>query len=143
MIRSTINGVLLKLAKYSEVRGKDSSGIAIRQEENKNFEVFKGSMPISELIESQKIIANLEDTFNVKKDISKNSKNIAVFGHARLTTNGTQLEDENNQPVIKDGLIGIHNGIIVNVDELWDLNKDLKGAMILIQKLCYRYSESI
>ena len=43
-----------------------------------------------------------------------------------LTTNGTQLEDENNQPVIKDGLIGIHNGIIVNVDELWDVNKDLK-----------------
>ena len=41
-----INDVLLKIAKYSEVRGKDSSGIAIRKEEKKNFEVFKGSMPI-------------------------------------------------------------------------------------------------
>ena len=50
----------------------------------KNFEVFKGSIPISELIESQEIRAKLEDTFNVEKDISKNNKNIAVFGHARL-----------------------------------------------------------
>ena len=24
-----------------------------------------------------------------------------AFGHARLVTNGTQLEDANNQPVIK------------------------------------------
>ena len=27
---------------------------------------------------------------------------------------------------MKDGLIGIHNGIITNVDELWEVNKDLK-----------------
>ena len=35
--RSTISDVLLKIAKYSEVRGKDSSGIAIREEENEKF----------------------------------------------------------------------------------------------------------
>ena len=34
-------------------------------------------------------------------------------------TNGTQLNPVNNQPVIKDQIIGVHNGIIVNVDDLW------------------------
>ena len=43
-----------------------------------------------------------------------------VFGHARLVTNGSQLEDNNNQPVIKDDIICVHNGIVVNVDELWE-----------------------
>ncbi|MDA1141108.1 MAG: glucosamine 6-phosphate synthetase [Planctomycetota bacterium] len=43
----------------------------------------------------------------------------AAMGHSRLVTNGTQLDDRNNQPVVKDGIVGVHNGIIVNVNELW------------------------
>jgi len=50
----------------------------------------------------------------------------SLFGHARLVTNGTQLEDENNQPVVKDGAVGIHNGIIVNGEELWAKNTGLE-----------------
>ena len=48
-----------------------------------------------------------------------------AFGHARLVTNGTQLEDANNQPVMKDDIICIHNGIVVNVDDLWSSHKKL------------------
>ena len=45
-----------------------------------------------------------------------------IFGHSRLVTNGTQLNSDNNQPVVKDNIIGIHNGIIVNSDSLWMSN---------------------
>jgi hypothetical protein len=47
------------------------------------------------------------------------------MGHSRLVTNGTQFNDDNNQPVIKNDIIGVHNGIIVNDAQLWADNKEL------------------
>jgi len=63
---------------------------------------------------------------NLNKNSRKLDSTFAVIGHARLVTNGTQLDDVNNQPVVKDGIIGIHNGIIVNVDNLWSKYPELK-----------------
>lgn len=115
-------GFLLKtlehIATLSESRGKDSSGIAFRQDYNNTISVLKGALPISELLNSGAYIKH--------KNNQHNNSGFCVMGHARLVTNGTQLEDVNNQPAIKDGIVGIHNGIIVNVDELWDSNSDLK-----------------
>ena len=48
------------------------------------------------------------------------------MGHSRLVTNGSQLNDLNNQPVVKDGIIGIHNGIIVNENELWSRHPEIQ-----------------
>ena len=43
------------------------------------------------------------------------------MGHSRLITNG--LDD--NQPIYRDHICAIHNGIIVNHDSLWaDSNKE-------------------
>ena len=42
------------------------------------------------------------------------------MGHARLVTNGTHLKPENNQPVEKKDYSLIHNGIITNVDNLYN-----------------------
>lgn len=47
-----------------------------------------------------------------------------VFGHSRLITNG--LSD--NQPVVRDGIVVIHNGIIVNDHDVW---KKLKVKRLL------------
>ena len=41
---------LKKLALLSESRGKDSSGIAFRNNVNPNIEIVKGDIPIRELI---------------------------------------------------------------------------------------------
>ena len=38
-----------------------------------------------------------------------------VLGHSRLITNG--LSD--NQPVVRNGICVLHNGIIVNDEEIW------------------------
>jgi glucosamine 6-phosphate synthetase-like amidotransferase/phosphosugar isomerase protein len=38
-------------------------------------------------------------------------------------TNGTQEHNTNNQPVIKDGVVMVHNGIVCNVDALWDKHR--------------------
>jgi glucosamine--fructose-6-phosphate aminotransferase (isomerizing) len=111
---------LKTLALQSEVRGKDSSGLCLI--ENSNINVFKGPIRVKELLKKQVINSSIQKTF------SKNNENktFVGFGHARLVTNGSQLNDDNNQPVIKDGIICVHNGIVVNVEELWAENQHLK-----------------
>lgn len=106
--------ILLKAAAFSEVRGKDSSGLALLDKNVNKIKVLKGPVAVTTLLKDKV----------VKKELNSSFSNIA-FGHARLTTNGTHLKDINNQPVIKDGMVCIHNGIIVNVEELWQANKEL------------------
>ena len=43
----------------------------------------------------------------------------STIGHSRLVTNGYEQDNENNQPVAKNGIVGVHNGIIVNDSDLW------------------------
>lgn len=117
-----IKSTLLDLALLSEIRGKDSSGFAFRNEIDRAINVIRNPMPISSLIKHQAFIdeleANLSNICGREKGFTQSM--FAVIGHSRLVTNGTQLNNENNQPVVKDGLVGVHNGIIVNIDELWD-----------------------
>lgn len=112
---------LMTLAELSESRGKDSSGFAFRSEADKTIRVIRASMPISVLMNDGEFARELNDHLidtRLREDVSTHRVFTAI-GHSRLVTNGTQLNDENNQPVVKDGLVGVHNGIIVNVDELW------------------------
>lgn len=117
------DNVLLKkslktLAVLSETRGRDSSGLCTLN--NNRFDIVKGPIPVNDLLKRDKVKNNLKGIF------SKQNNNLKIaFGHARLVTNGTQLEEANNQPVIKDDVICVHNGIVVNVDELWEQNLDL------------------
>ena len=112
---------LKTLAKLSETRGKDSSGLCNLNHQNNSFEIIKGPIPANELLRREKVKSNLNSVFSKEND---NRLKLA-FGHARLVTNGTQLEDANNQPVMKDDIICVHNGIIVNVDELWENHPSL------------------
>lgn len=117
-----IRRTLENIAIFSESRGKDSSGLAIRMPGPGTVDVIKGDVPIRALLKSryfQTSISNCIEQF-------EKGKGFCAFGHARLVTNGTQLDEVNNQPVLKDNIILIHNGIIVNVDELWSQHLDLK-----------------
>ncbi|HQF43280.1 MAG TPA: hypothetical protein PK073_10250 [Ignavibacteriaceae bacterium] len=122
--RKELVELLEDIAKLSQVRGKDSSGIAYRFESVQSLEVLRGPVSIDELLQTN-------DYNKLKQSIIKETKTntnkiFAALGHARLVTNGTQLKDNNNQPVIKDGIVGVHNGIIVNEAKLWTKYNDLK-----------------
>ena len=41
-----------------------------------------------------------------------------VMGHSRMVTSGSSYNINNNQPIIKDDLLFIHNGIITNENTL-------------------------
>jgi hypothetical protein len=88
---------LKKLIKHSEQRGKDSSGIIYLS--SKTYNIIRSDYEITKLV----------------KEIDFTNSNI-ILGHSRLITNG--LGD--NQPVVRNNIAAIHNGIIVNENEIWN-----------------------
>lgn len=85
------------LVEHSQQRGKDSSGLVYIQ--NNEYKVLRADYPIKKLL----------------REINPYASSFAM-GHSRLITNG--LSD--NQPVVRDGICLIHNGIVVNHEELWE-----------------------
>ena len=95
--KNKINNVEVKtLARHSEQRGKDSSGLYFSR--NKKYTIVRDNRPITKLLNKIK--------FN---DVS------FLMGHSRLITNGFL----DNQPIFRDSVCVIHNGILVNEDEIW------------------------
>jgi glucosamine--fructose-6-phosphate aminotransferase (isomerizing) len=94
--KPSANAEIKKLANFSSRRGRDSSGLIIYTEAG--YKVTKVDDKINRLLS--------------RIDFSKSN---VVLGHSRLITNG--LLD--NQPVVRENMAVIHNGIIVNEDEIW------------------------
>jgi glucosamine--fructose-6-phosphate aminotransferase (isomerizing) len=86
------------LARCAETRGRDSSGLAYFR--NGRYHIMKADRPITKLL----------------KRWSSFGVNGVLMGHSRLITNG--LGD--NQPVVRDGVIALHNGIVVNDERYWE-----------------------
>ncbi len=122
-------GTLKALAMLSESRGKESAGFSCWNHRAREIQVLRGPVSASQMLRSDKFTEFLADALPVYGHALPETgvdHPFAVFGHARLVTNGTQLDDRNNQPVIKNGIVGVHNGIIVNVDELWQSHPELQ-----------------
>jgi glucosamine--fructose-6-phosphate aminotransferase (isomerizing) len=84
------------LVLHARQRGRDSSGLVYHK--LGKYKVDRADFDISRLLKT----VNVQD-FDV------------IFGHSRLITNG--LAD--NQPVVRDGICVLHNGIIVNDADIW------------------------
>ena len=89
------------LATHARQRGRDSSGLVFHQRDQ--YRVKRADHDILRLLDNT--------------DVGPSG---VVMGHSRLITNG--LSD--NQPVLRDRVCVLHNGIIVNYEEVWEtINK--------------------
>ena len=86
-----------RLARLSEMRGRDSAGLAVGRDGK--YVVDRSLGRASRLVSK---VVKPEDYL--------------VLGHSRLVTDG--LDD--NQPVVRDGIATFHNGIVVNAGSLWE-----------------------
>jgi glucosamine--fructose-6-phosphate aminotransferase (isomerizing) len=103
------------LASESASRGKEASGfIVVGSEESQRLSVFKSALSSTELVRKDSI-----------KKIIQNPATELMIGHARLVTNGSQQEPQNNQPIVTRQMALVHNGIIVNTSRLWADHPDL------------------
>lgn len=110
--RKLLLKIIKKLMILSETRGKDASGIAVMHDGELN--VLRKAMPSHEFLNDLQFAK-----FTEKNILNTESRNIWIVGHTRLVTNGTQYKPNNNQPIAKKHMTLVHNGIIVNEDELW------------------------
>ncbi len=107
-----------KLFLLTEPRGRQASGIAIKTSDA--ISVYKRPTTSSKFV-------NSKDYHNFLKTISFN-KNEAIFslGHCRLVTDGSELIDTNNQPIISSNIVGVHNGVLNNIYD-FPINKPLNN----------------
>ena len=117
--------IVNSIFKLSESRGKEASGLAVRFKDS--IYVLKEPITSSKLVKTSKYRELFNQTLKAEGyDGVQLQAPILILGHSRLQTNGQSEINTNNQPVIKDGAVGIHNGIIVNDDKLWKSYPELK-----------------
>jgi hypothetical protein len=85
------------LLHHSEQRGSDSSGLMLLRDDR--YHVLRADFAIDRLAR--------------RSDLGSAT---VFFGHSRLITNGFA----DNQPVVRDDVHVVHNGIVVNHEALWD-----------------------
>ncbi len=116
--KNDLRAIIKKMAALSEKRGKEASGIALLS----GYTVSYCKQPAR----ASKMLLNIEIEHFFKNIPDIQDQSFAAIGHARLVTNGTQAEYENNQPVITSRCIGIHNGIIINTEHIQSAHHDIK-----------------
>uniref|UniRef100_UPI00404B8161 hypothetical protein n=1 Tax=Flavobacterium sp. TaxID=239 RepID=UPI00404B8161 len=127
----------------SESRGKESSGMAIKNGKDNKIHVMKKSIPASKFVVSSEFNDFFSTSLNSAFSTGKLEAPIALIAHARLVTNGSQENNNNNQPVIKSDTVAVHNGIITNVDDLWEkyafLNREFEvDTEVFVAMISYK-----
>jgi glucosamine--fructose-6-phosphate aminotransferase (isomerizing) len=96
-----------RLGKLSERRGKDSSGAVYL--DNNSYRAVRADKQFSHLMSDLHI-----------------PRSAVAIGHSRLITNG----QADNQPVVRDDIAIVHNGIITNDDEYWRVSEQKRLFVI-------------
>lgn len=110
-----LNKGIEKLFLLSESRGKEASGICTITDTS--IRIHKRCVRAKELIHTK-------DYKEILSSIGGETKR-AIMGHARMVTNGSNQNPNNNQPVFRDDFVCIHNGIIVNDEAVWTNHSDM------------------
>ena len=123
------------LFRKSSIRGQDASGVF--SVNSNSIQVIKSSGKAAKLIKTKLFNQFLQAAC---KSFENNEDNFAVFGQTRMSTSGSVEVPGNNQPVIKNRIVILHNGIIINYNKIWqelknkskefDVDTEVFGALI-------------
>lgn len=96
-----------------EERGRDASGAAWANRRDGQIWYAKGALPASKFVDAYEL------------DVQEAR---ALIAHTRYATNGTPKDNANNHPFDVGGVVGVHNGVIINDYELFDyVDRDPKS----------------
>ena len=102
------------LIALSEPRGREATGVAVMRAGE--VAVYRRPMAPERVLAHPGFQRFLDES--LPRAIAPDTAGLAVLGHCRLVTNGTQILDQNNQPVLLDDVVGVHNGIVTNTTAL-------------------------
>ena len=112
--------LILAFFRLSERRGKDASGIIAVG--SQSFQVYKSPVCASKMIKTKYFCEVLDNALKRYDE----GESFCVSGHTRMVTGGSEQYSHNNQPILKDEMALLHNGIIVNDKILWSSNTQIK-----------------
>jgi hypothetical protein len=118
----TLQRLAHRLFEQSETRGKDASGIVTVNDAE--ILIYKEPQRASDMMKSRPFVEVMAEASQHYGD----GQAFVMAGHTRMVTNGSEDNDDNNQPVIKGDLVLLHNGIIVNDLVLWQQHPELSRA---------------
>lgn len=127
-----LHEVATELFRLSESRGSEAAGIAIGVDGE--LSMFRRAQPASRMLRTDEY----KNFVNRLLSNSAIKSGVTVIGHSRLVTNGSQGMEENNQPIKTAHCIGVHNGIVVNDESLWQHNPDLARQSQVDTEVLYR-----
>jgi len=108
----------------SQSRGKEAAGIALAN--GAEIVVHKDSVSAEVMLRTPEYEKAVARGMAGHFDGRAGREGLAAIGHARLVTNGLQGIDANNQPVWRDDIVIVHNGIVTNWEKLWAANPDIE-----------------
>ena len=128
MAANNARKLLKNLYVFSESRGKESAGLHLHVPDASMAWTLKGSHSATALLKTEAYADTLSEGLALAYDSAGISpaRPLVLMAHSRLVTNGTAALKQNNQPVRRGGVTMIHNGIVVNVDKLWQANPNMK-----------------
>jgi len=115
---NTVKDIMATLLKKAEVGGRSASGIAVMK--TKSAEVIRRALSGSELTKDKDYVDFADKHIRVGKDETPDNPLISMIGHCRMPTKGSPLNNYNNHPIVTENIIGVHNGVIGNDDELFN-----------------------
>ena len=122
LAKNRVRSALCDLLLFSESRGKEAAGLAVLAGDR--LDVLKSAVPASGMVRAASFRELLARAFE-RGAAGARPDPLAIIGHSRLVTTGSQYNNANNQPVIAGNAVGIHNGIIVNHEALWRKHPEL------------------
>jgi len=133
---------IIELFKLSEPRGREASGLVISSHDD--VSIFKRPIAPSSMLRSsdfKSFVKASEAAYKVDGN-GATSESYAAIGHCRLVYNGTETVVGNNQPIITDRSVGVHNGLITNDSELWSQHGDIDRRLDTDSEVIYRLIDS-
>lgn len=113
-VRRIMTGVMHK----SMNSNTDASGVAAIRKNRLN--VLRRPVPAAELSSTKEYGTFMKESISLKKD-----RTTSIIGHCRLRTKGDPSNNLNNHPIVAGSIVGIHNGVISNDDDLFELNPQI------------------
>jgi asparagine synthetase B (glutamine-hydrolysing) len=112
---TSVQNAITSLIRLSEPRGREAAGVAAILP--REIAVYRRPMTPSRMLIHPGFRRFLDEAFPAGSTSGVDTE-LALLGHCRLVTNGSQAIESNNQPVLLDRVVGVHNGIVTNPEEL-------------------------
>jgi len=124
--------VFASLQLFSQLRGRDSTGLAVLPfTPSGSAKIFKGLGGVESLV------VNNKDAFDQKNwNLNLATNGVCLIGHHRHATSGS-INEESAHPFDLDNIVGCHNGTIhdYSIVDLPSYSKDLIDSQIILKEI--------